>query len=68
MLDQLVLADHAVGVPSEVKKKVEDLRLDMNSARAAFELAPVGIKREIIEYYQQLRPLADFLRDPLVVL
>ena len=58
VFDQFVLADHAVGVLSEIKKEVEDLRLDMDGAAGAFELAPVGIKRKIIEIYQQLRSLA----------
>jgi len=56
MLDQLVLADHAVGVLSEVEKKIKDLRLDMDGALGALELAPTGIKRKIVESYQQFRP------------
>ena len=43
VFDQLVLADHSVRVPSEIEKKVEDLRLDMDRAGGAFELAPAGI-------------------------
>jgi hypothetical protein len=57
MLDQLVLSDHAVGVLSQVKKKVEDLRLDMDSPFGALKLASFGIKHEIVKFYQQLRSL-----------
>ena len=66
MLDQLVLADRAIGVLSEVKKKVKNLRLDMDRAHGAFELAAVGIHCELIEDYQQLRSLSWLSRDPLV--
>jgi hypothetical protein len=55
MLDQFVFADHAVRVSSEIKKKIKNLRLDMDRTRGAFELASVGTYREIIEIYQQLR-------------
>ncbi len=58
VFDQLVLADHSVRILREIEKKVENLRLDMDSAIGAFKLAPIGIKREIVKFYQQLGLLA----------
>ena len=55
VLDQLVLADNAIRISREVTKKVKDLRLHMDRTRHAFKLAPVGVYREIVEIYQQLR-------------
>jgi hypothetical protein len=64
MLDQLVLADHAVGIASEVTKKIENLRLDMDRTPGASKLAPAGIQCKIIKYYQHLMSDCGYPKDP----
>src|SRR6516164_5738323 len=48
-LDQLILADHPVGILRKMEEEVEDLRLHVNyDAVAAFELPPVCVERKFI--------------------
>ena len=49
MLDEFVLADHAVGVLREVDKQIEDLGLHVDRPLGTTQFAPGPIKREVAE-------------------
>src|SRR3974390_917504 len=63
MLDELVLADHTVGILREIEQQIEDLGLDMDAAGGAPELPPSIVGRKIIEFYQQLKFRPRVLRE-----
>ncbi len=46
---QLILADHAVTVPDEVKKKIEDLGLDSHQGSSPAQFAAIRVEYTILE-------------------
>ncbi len=49
VLEQVVLAHHAVAVPDEVQDKVEHLRLNVHRCAAAGQFAPAGVDGVVAE-------------------
>ena len=49
MLDEFVLADHAVRVLCEINEQVEYLRLDVDHPLGTAQFAPGAVKREVAE-------------------
>jgi hypothetical protein len=51
---KLILADHAVTVPDQVNKEIEDLGLNSHYLRSPPELAAVDIERAFFEQIAQV--------------
>ena len=51
--DEVILADDALPVADQVIEQVEDLGRDGDDVRAAMQLAPVSVERELLEKIAQ---------------
>jgi len=53
VLDQIVLAHHAVTVANEIEQKIENLRIDGDEIGAPAQFLPVDINCVIFEFIDQ---------------
>src|SRR5262245_12209584 len=54
--NQVIAANDAVAISNEMQQEIEDLRLNGNQLGAAFQFAPIRVKRILIKDVPQRRP------------
>ena len=62
-VEQLLLADHAVGVRGQVDEHVEDLGLDGHEQAGALQLVAIEIELAVAEGEDHSRPSKTFVSD-----